>query len=244
MTGASSGTAVGESGTMRYVYAVCRPFTAALQAELVGVAGAPPRPLRHGELVAVVGAVPAADFSARALSEHLASPDWLTGTVRAHQRVVAALSTVTTPLPVRPVTVLRDDSAVRGLLEARGDYFRQALDRLDGRVEWGVRVYAERAEPDGTREEAGELGRRLHERLAGMARESRLDPPARPWSVHDAPPELVGPAGVLVLNAAYLLDRSVAGEFVAEVEAVKGAVAGLHVELTGPWAGYSFTERP
>nr|WP_189936604.1 GvpL/GvpF family gas vesicle protein [Streptomyces sulfonofaciens] len=227
---------------LRYVYAVCRPFDAALQAELTGVAGTPPRTLRHGDLVAVVGTVPAPDFGPLPLAAHLADPDWLAGTVRAHQRVVAALTTVTSPLPLRPVTVVRDDSAVRGLLEARGDYFRDALRRLDGQVEWGVRAYVERAERDGRREEAGELGRRLHERLAGMASESRLDPPARPWSVHSAPPELVGPAGVLVLDAAYLLPRAAAGGFVAEVEAVRGAVAGLRVELTGPWAAYSFTE--
>jgi hypothetical protein len=236
---------VSPAHTRRYMYAVCRPFGAALQAELTGVADTPPKVLRHAGLFAVVGVVPVRDFAPAGLSAHLADPDWVAGTVRAHQRVVAALTTVTSPLPLRPMTVLRDDSAVRALVEFDGEAFRRTLDRLTGQVEWGVRLYVERAEADGTREEAGELGRRLHERLCRTAGEARLDPPSRPWSVRARPPELIGPVGVLVLDAAYLVDRARSGEFVAQVEEVKGAVPGLRVELTGPWAAYSFTEpRP
>ncbi|RII12407.1 Gas vesicle synthesis protein GvpL/GvpF [Streptomyces sp. YIM 130001] len=52
---------------LRYLYAVCRPFEAPLQAELRGVSGAPVRTLRHGELVAVVSAVPRRAFAATEL---------------------------------------------------------------------------------------------------------------------------------------------------------------------------------
>lgn len=48
---------------MRYVYAVCRPFGGALQAQLTGVAGDPPRLLTHHGLVAVVSHVPEGDFA-------------------------------------------------------------------------------------------------------------------------------------------------------------------------------------
>ncbi|MFF2653334.1 GvpL/GvpF family gas vesicle protein [Streptomyces sp. NPDC058045] len=226
---------------LRYVYAVSRPLSAPLQAELTGVGGGPVRVLPHGGLAAAVGPVPAAEFSGPALAEHREDPRWLAGTVRAHQRVVAALTTLTSPLPLRPLTVLRDDSAVRALLEYRALHFRRMLQRLDGRVEWGVELYVERAERDGTREEAEELGRRLHERLALLADEARHSPPRGPGSPRTAPPDLVGPAGMPVLDAAYLVRRARAGEFVAEVEAVKDAVPGLRTTLTGPWAAYSFT---
>jgi hypothetical protein len=233
-----------EAHTRRYAYAVCRPFGAPLQAELRGVADTPVRLLPHAGLVAVVGVVPARDFAPAGLSARLADSDWVAATVRAHQRVVAALTTVTSPLPLRPMTVVRDDSAVRTLVEAHQASFRRTLDRLAGQVEWGVKLYVERAERDGTREEAGELGRRLHERLCRTAGEARLDPPSRPWSIRSGPPELVGPAGVLVLDAAYLVDRADSGDFVAQVDEVKGTVPGLRVELSGPWAAYSFTAPP
>ncbi|CAM5741214.1 Gas vesicle structural protein [Streptomyces hirsutus] len=97
---------------LRYVYAVCRPFGAPLQAQLAGVAGDPPRLLTHHGLVAVVSHVPEADFE-EPFHAHLEDLDWLTTVARAHQGVIDALTTVTTPLPLRLGTVFRDDSGVR-----------------------------------------------------------------------------------------------------------------------------------
>lgn len=128
---------------LRYVYAVCRPFGSALQRQLTGVAGSPPKQLTHHGLIAVVSTVPEADFAEEPLRAHLEDLDWLTATARAHQQVIDALTVVTTPLPLRLATVFRDDSGVRTMMEAREDDFRRVLDRLEGRVEWGVKVYAE-----------------------------------------------------------------------------------------------------
>ncbi len=68
---------------LRYVYAVCRPFGTPLQAELTGVAGAPPKQLSHHGLVAVVSEVPAEDFAEEPLRAHLEDLEWLTATARA-----------------------------------------------------------------------------------------------------------------------------------------------------------------
>lgn len=131
---------------LRYVYAVCRPFDAPLQAQLTGVGGAPVKMLAHHGLVAVVSSVPEGDFAEAPLREHLEDLDWLGATARAHQQVVDALTAVTTPLPLRLATVFRDDSGVRVMIEAGEEAFRRTLDRLDGRVEWGVKVYIEGGE--------------------------------------------------------------------------------------------------
>lgn len=128
---------------LRYVYAVCRPFGAPLQAQLAGVAGDPPRVLTHHGLVAVVSHVPEADFAEEPFRAHLEDLDWLTTVARAHQGVIDALTTVTTPLPLRLGTVFRDDSGVRTMMEAREESFLRTLDRLAGRVEWGVKVFVE-----------------------------------------------------------------------------------------------------
>ncbi len=150
---------------LRYVYAVCRPFEAPLQAQLTGVAGDPPRLLTHHGLVAVVSHVPEGDFAEEPLRARLADLDWLTATTRAHQGVLDALTVVTTPLPLRPATVFRDDSGVRTMLEARDADFRRTLDRLEGRVEWRVKVHAD------TRpcEPAEEFARGLHGTLSSFA---------------------------------------------------------------------------
>jgi hypothetical protein len=243
---------------LRYVYAVCRPFGTPLQAQLSGVAGDPPRLLHHHDLVAVVSHVPERDFAEEPLRRHLEDLDWLTATARAHQGVIDALTVVTTPLPLRLGTVFRDDSGVRVMIEEREEAFRRTLDRLEGRVEWGVKVYADTspAEPAAPPEKAASgrdylrqrrmrvrsnedmwqraenFATRLHETLSAHAEDSRLHAPQNPT--------LSGVSGRNVLNAAYLVPRTESEEFVELVDRTKDEAPGMRVELTGPWAAYSF----
>lgn len=263
---------------LRYVYAVCRPFGAPLQAQLKGVAGDPPRLLTHHGLIAVVSHVPERDFAQEPLHRRLEDLDWLTETARAHQSVIDALTVVTTPLPLRMATVFRDDSGVRVMMEAREDDFRRTLDRLEGRVEWGVKVFAEAETEAETGAEAGagggktgegeapparkaasgrdylrqrrmrmratedtwkrteEFADELHAALSGYAEDSRLHAPQNP--------ALSGVSGRNVLNAAYLVPRNHSEEFVEMVDRTKGETKAdspaIRVELTGPWAAYSF----
>lgn len=208
----------------RYVYAVCRPFDAALQAQLTGVAGAPPKLLTHHGLVAVVSVVPEADFAEEALRQRKEDRDWLAATARAHHAVVDALTAVTSPLPLRPATVFRDDSGVRVMIEKHEDEFRRALDRFDGRVEWNVKVSLEGREKDdedGWRNARAFTGR-LHRALSRHAEDHRLY------------------ASPSVLDAAYLVTREDSEQFVELVDRAKSGVDGPRVELTGPWAVYSF----
>ncbi|MFJ3231804.1 GvpL/GvpF family gas vesicle protein [Streptomyces sp. NPDC086787] len=251
---------------LRYVYAVCRPFDAALQSQLTGVAGAPPWLLRHHDLIAVVGTVPERDFEEGPLHAHLEDLDWLSATARAHQGVIDALSTVTTPLPLRLATVFRDDSAVRVMMEEREDDFRRTLDRLEGRVEWGVKVYVEpedeppvepeprtdrpvsgrdylrrRRQSVHSREdrthEAEEFADRLHTSLSEHAEDSRVHAPQNT--------SLSGARGQNLLNGAYLVPRTRSEEFVELIDRTKkDETPGIRVELTGPWAAYSFTGEP
>ncbi|MFI2437002.1 GvpL/GvpF family gas vesicle protein [Streptomyces sp. NPDC018693] len=211
---------------LRYVYAVCRPFDTPLQSQLIGVAGAPPKLVHHHGLVAVVSTVPEADFAEEPLQAHLADPDWLARMTRAHRQVVDALTVVTTPLPLRPATVVPDDSMVRVMIEEREERFRHVLDRLQGRVEWVVRVHADPDEDD-TRRTAEAVAERLHARLAARADAARLRTP---------------PARSAVLDAAYLVARAGSEEFVEIIDRTKRTEAGVRTELTGPWAAYSFVE--
>jgi hypothetical protein len=250
---------------LRYVYAVCHPFGTPLQAELTGVAGDPPRLLHHHGLVAVVSHVPERDFAEKPLHAHLEDLDWLSETARAHQGVIDALTVVTTPLPLRLGTVFQDDSGVRVMIEAHEDAFRRTLDRLRGRVEWGVKVYAEKKREDSeageaTREKAASgrdylrqrrmqvrthedmwqqaesFASRLHEMLSAYAEDSRLHAPQNAT--------LSGASGQNVLNAAYLVPRWDSEEFVELVDRTKDEAPGMRVELTGPWAAYSFADDP
>ncbi|OQD53578.1 gas vesicle protein [Streptomyces phaeoluteigriseus] len=246
---------------LRYVYAVCRPLAAPLQAELTGVAGAPAKLLHHHGLIAVVSDVPERDFAEEPLRAHLEDIDWLAATARGHQQVIDALTAVTTPLPLRLATVFRDDSGVRVMIEEREEVFLRTLDRLQGRVEWGVKVYVEPTGQEGTAgpeakpasgrdylrqrrmkarahedtwQRAEQFAGRLHSLLSEHADAARLHAPQNS--------ALSRASGQNVLNAAYLVPRAKSEEFVEMVDRTKGEEPGIRVELTGPWAAYSFVE--
>ncbi|WP_455360420.1 GvpL/GvpF family gas vesicle protein [Streptomyces sp. SYSU K21746] len=248
---------------LRYVYAVTRPFEGVLPDGTRGLDGEPPRLLHHGDLVAVVSAVPADDFDEAPLRAHLEDLDWLSATARAHQAVVAALTTLTCPLPLRLATVCRDDSGVRRLLDAGRERFAATLGRLDGRVEWGVKVYVDR-DPAPSRQPAPQapatgrdyLRRRLQERQsregdwaradalsnhlhAELGRHAEAGRLHRPQNA-----EISGEPGVNVLNAAYLVPRESCEAFVGHLERLNPQRPGIRVELTGPWAPYSFADVP
>ncbi|MEU1891124.1 GvpL/GvpF family gas vesicle protein [Streptomyces pristinaespiralis] len=256
-----------------YVYAVARPFEAGGQAAPTGVGGLPARPFEHGGLTAVVSDVRAEDFEEAPLRRRLEDLEWLAETARAHESVVRAVSAVTGVVPLRLATVCRGESGVRRLLDEGRHRFTTNLDRLEGRVEWGVKLYAEpdpepdrasAAEPapgppprggDGTaspgrdylrrrmrsrqtREQnwarADALARQLHTELSRCADGQRLH---RPQSG-----QLARASGVNVLNAAFLVRREESDAFVGQVERLTPRDASVRVELTGPWAPYSFAD--
>ncbi|WP_229926166.1 GvpL/GvpF family gas vesicle protein [Streptomyces longispororuber] len=252
---------------LRYVYAVCRPLPGPLHADLTGVADAPPRQVAHKGLVAVVGSVPARDFGHEPLRAHLEDLDWLAGTARAHQKVISALTTVTCPLPLRLATVFRDDSGVRAMLESENERLHRILDRIDGHIEWGVKVWlapgadkaaagaprpsgppasgrdylrqrrAQRTAGEVAAARADEFARRLRAELARSAAATRLHPPQSPALAESG-------AGRNVLNGAYLVPRERAEAFLELIGRTEGSQPGLRVEVTGPWAAYSFTDDP
>ncbi|MFE5870907.1 GvpL/GvpF family gas vesicle protein [Streptomyces roseifaciens] len=260
-----------------YAYAVLRDTGAAgSRLETVtGVAGEPVRAVREGDLVVLVGPVPAAEFDEKGLRERLEDLAWLEHVARGHQRVVDAASAgAPCVLPLRLATVYRDEAGVRRMLTSRHAAFGAALDRLEGRAEWGVKIHtvaegaggppaapppgppsrarprAPRAATSGrdylrqraaerqAREEewrhVDEAARGIHAALATLAEETRRYPPQNP--------RLTGHPGRNVLNAAYLVPRERGPAFTAAVAALAGRAPrdGLRVELTGPWAPYSF----
>ncbi|MBO3677140.1 GvpL/GvpF family gas vesicle protein [Streptomyces sp. NEAU-YJ-81] len=262
---------------LRYAYGVVRD-TAAPQAALdvltaleqvPGVAGEPVVAVRHLGLAVLAGTVPAEDFDEGPLRERLEDMAWLEKVARTHQRVVDTVGAESCVIPVRLATVCQGEEGLRRMLATGRERFASALDRLEGRVEWGVKAYAAtpapqeppapKEPPAGTPNAPGgmsgrdylrrrkaqrqaaerrwgdtEEGARLvHDTLSGLAERARLHPPQDP--------RLSGVSDRNVLNAAYLVRREDSDAFAERVGELAGRTAALRVELTGPWAPYSFT---
>ncbi|MEV7225967.1 GvpL/GvpF family gas vesicle protein [Polymorphospora sp. NPDC051019] len=247
-----------EHGT--WVHAVSRGLSADRLAGITGVGGAPVRAVAAAGLVAVVATVDLAEYGEEALRRNLENLDWLTSVARTHHEVADAVARLGPVVPARLATVQLDDARVAAMLTEHHDDLTAALDRVEGRIEWGVKAYAvpaptAPAEPAGAGGGAGRAylmrkrarmtatetaertaaadADRLHAALAGRSLEARHHPP------QDG--RLSGRPEWMVLNGAYLVDADRADDFADLVRELAPRHPGVTVELTGPWPPYSFT---
>jgi hypothetical protein len=144
------------SDTGVWAYAITEDRGAADLSWLTGVGRARVRTVAHSGLTMLVSDESLAEFGEAALRRNLEDLDWLDEVARAHHQVIDAAARQFPLLPTRLATVYTSDAAVCDALDERGAELRAALRRVGGRVEWGVKAYAE---PSSAREERVPAGR-------------------------------------------------------------------------------------
>lgn len=247
----------------RYLYAVSRGLPVSSLDGVTGIGGARLEVVGVLDLEATVSTVDLDAFGEEGLRANLEQLDWVEQTARAHDRVVQACAAAAPTAPMRLATVCLDDESVRLRLEEWYDDLAHALDRISGRQEWSVKVYAHaraggegrsaRApEPAATgggaaylrRKKAAAEERMSAERVAAEAAASvdralgALSVAARHLRAQD--PRLSGHPGTMLLNGAYLVDTVAADEFTAAVGKLVAAHPEVSIACDGPWPPYSF----
>jgi hypothetical protein len=247
------------SGTATYLYAVTRPLRPDSLAGVRGIGGGTVRPLPIGGMSAIVSTVELAEFGEDSLPGNLEDLSWLGRVAREHDDVVRAVAGLATTIPLRLATVCRDDDSAARRVDAVAERAQGLLAELDGREEWGVKVFDVR-EPEpagvaaGARPSSGTAY--LQQRKARLARSatsaqasaeaaeqtyaqlSRLAVRGHRHRPQD--PQLYGAARPMLLNAAFLVERTDAAGFQAAVERIAAERPDGAVVLTGPWPPYSF----
>jgi hypothetical protein len=220
------------------------------------------------ELSAVVSRVPPQGFAAEALKRNFEDLAWLERTARAHDEVLARALTGDAVVPLRLCTIFADEDSVRGVLRLQREQLLAGLRRVRGHAEWSVKVLADpKTIEAATRErspalpgaDAQSAGRAFFVRrnLERVARDdvralivratdethARLRDEA--GAAAKLPPQnrqLSGRTGEMVLNGAYLVERSSTTKFAARAEelSARHRGIGLSLELSGPFAPYNF----
>jgi Gas vesicle synthesis protein GvpL/GvpF len=173
------------------------------------------------------------------ISRHDSAPRASEEAIVAHAQVVDALVAENEAVvPVRFGAVHADLAEFRSAVGGRGADLEEALGRVRGSVELGLRALAPPATPDAPesgadymrarlerRRSAEQLAAELHAPLAALARETTQTVAATPR---------------LLFSAAYLVPEPQVRAFRTEVERMQAAHPELGLVCTGPWPPYSF----
>ena len=252
-----------------YVYGVVWATDISFTEELSGLdADSPVTTVIEGPLAAVVSRVPLGEFEEDELRSHLSDIDWVERVARAHEAVLDDLCARTVVVPMRMCTVYRNDENLCSMLLREAENLRSALEFLDGKLEWGLKVLAP-GEPDARA--AQDTGAAVDDARSASSgadylarRRARRDEQAElealqaeaAAEIHESLAEvahdgllnpiqssdLPGRQGRLVMNGVYLVEREATEAFHQEVEALEQRFASLGLDLlrTGPWPPYNF----
>ncbi|MFI6150844.1 GvpL/GvpF family gas vesicle protein [Streptomyces sp. NPDC051109] len=261
------GQPAGTCRPMAYVYAIGRDEERfrALVRTWTGVDGHDVTVVAAGGLVALMSAVPADAFDERAMQARLGDLGRLEELARAHHAVVDTAFAEAVLLPLRLATVYLDEQRVAEMILDHRDRFAELLQWLDGHVELGVKVHADpgaaaAAQATGTEatQAAASSPGRAYLQQRRQKRNSTEDLYRVAGAVADEvthaartlataavihrpqQAELSGQNGTNITNHAYLVPADAEERFRQAVHAATRPAAGVRVEVTGPWAPYSF----
>lgn len=220
----------------------------------------------------LISRLPSDQYSASAVERNTGDVNWLSPRAMAHDRVLTWAQEHGGVIPLPMFSLWGSDAALSKALATRRAALRRILEKVDGADEFGVRVYrredvmlqslddfdpaiaqlrreANAASP-GQRylierkiaDQGKQALRAASQRLAKQVFED-LKPLARSALARPLVPE-AGRAqdASLVLNGAFLVDRSRLDEFRAAIgERVRELQPrGLAFDFTGPWPPYNF----
>lgn len=233
-----------------YVYAIIRASRPP-RLEVAGIdARWPVQTIHHQDMAAVVSRVPAASL------------DPTRANLLAHERVTGDVMREHTVIPMSFGTVFRSRDDVIELLRSTYDTFADVLDKLHDKVEFGLKAFWDREEAMKALEaEDPEIRRLKQEILAhpnsafvsklqyGSLVDTALTRRAERYTaefmqrlrdacVASRCNAVVGDK--MIMNAAFLVQRSREGNFEQHVKAIADEFPSLTFKFSGPWPPYNF----
>jgi hypothetical protein len=213
----------------------------------------------------VVADVAATEYSESTIEAGLRDLEWVSRRAIGHEAVIEQFLSLPAVLPMQLFTIFTDDERAAAYVSRNRRRIDGILERIDGHVEWGVRLTWDE---QGAREAVEKVHRapRRDGPISGSAYLARkrdlldvnrvqlADARAAATKLHreltkqarDAvrrtSTEQAAPGSRLLLDAAYLVPAKKATAFRSSMRERARTLrdAGISVSLTGPWPAYNF----
>ena len=211
------------------------------------------------DLWLVVASISDPNFGESAIAAGLQDLDWVSERALAHEAVVEFVFSRLSVVPLKLFTMFRQDERAASEFASREHRLARLFDRLDGRVELGLRVHFDsaRARQPAAPPSPAASGRdyllrkkRQRDRPRRLANEARTATESL-FEKLDAEADVVlrkplpEAPGALLLDAACLVDRERVDVFESLIESESrrlAADAPILVTLSGPFPPYHFVD--
>jgi cell division septation protein DedD len=228
------------------------------------------RTLAGGRLMAVVSDVPAGLYGSRKEAAGGDGADWTRTRLRRHARVLGQIGHRITVLPLPFGTVFASEGEVKEMLTLKAKEHAATLERLNGRVEWTVRMVRDdyrmlermvdlldadgmdlsslpddvASELDAALAECDDPGKMMSVVTSQCVAHARAHLDLYADSSVDRRSGSDAHEDASGLNRAYLVPRDGAAPFRKALESLAAQWSGLGLgfEVSGPWPPYHFAE--
>lgn len=99
------------------------------------------KPVYFQGTYALISSVSPEDFSEDNLKKHLADMSWVEKNIRLHEKVIEEIMKDQAVLPLKFGTIFESEANVEKLLKINNVEFKAVLDILEGKEEWGLKIY-------------------------------------------------------------------------------------------------------
>lgn len=125
--------------------------------------------LTHRNLCALVSPVPGDEYNEETLDRRLQDLEWLTARVKRHEEIVRCAAELHPVIPIRFGSIYASDKRILEVLRVGHDEFCSHLDEIDGKEEWGVKVYSQKDAGRRMAEASSDVIGQLDERISSTA---------------------------------------------------------------------------
>ena len=99
------------------------------------------KPVYFQGTYALISSVSPEDFSEDNLKKHLTDMSWVEKNIRLHEKVIEEIMKDQAVLPLKFGTIFESEANVEKLLKVNNIEFKAVLDILEGKEEWGLKIY-------------------------------------------------------------------------------------------------------
>ncbi len=230
------------------------------------------RSIPAGDFYAVVKPVSESEFSEENLKTNLSDIHWLETNVREHVAVINVIMEQNTVIPFKFGTIFNSEDRLQKFVEDYGESLVGNMLYVEWKEEWSVKIYCDRKVLTGQIDElsaeaaslelqimAGSPGKAfLLKRKKADLVENEMDRLCKKYgqeyfnefnglsvsvSLNNLlPKEFTGRNDEMILNAAFLISKERAIDFLSTARTLKKLYSslGFYLELTGPWPPFSF----